>query len=172
MHFRKSKRALWIFTPSEMRLQRVKKTKFLKNSLRQEVVNSPQPFSSSCSSLHLLHSMGGVIRFFQKRMFLWKNWCLGSRWEGLWQTEITGVAPGVMGFRWDLGRRFRPIWKPLTGWVIKVLARSIMAQPWKRMWPCVWIMGSPVRKQNGSKSKSRWIFFRLFFGSKFNSNFS
>ena len=33
MHFRKSKRALWIFTPSEMRLQRVKKTKFLKNEL-------------------------------------------------------------------------------------------------------------------------------------------
>ena len=59
MHFRKSKRALWIFTPSEMRLQRVKKTKFLKNSLRQEVVNSPQPFSSSCSSLFVLYSIGG-----------------------------------------------------------------------------------------------------------------
>ena len=73
MHFRKSKRALWIFTPSEMRLQRVKKNKFLKNSLRQEVVNSPQPFSSSCSSLYLLHSMGGVIRFFQKRMFFVKK---------------------------------------------------------------------------------------------------
>ena len=58
MHFRNVKRALLIFTPSEMRLQRVKKTKFLKNSLRQEVVNSPQPFSSSCSSLYLLHSIG------------------------------------------------------------------------------------------------------------------
>ena len=60
MHFRNVKRALLIFTPSEMHLQRVKKTKILKNSLRQEVANSPQPFSSSCSSLLFLHSMGGV----------------------------------------------------------------------------------------------------------------
>ena len=60
MHFRNVKRALLIFTPSEMHLQRVKKNNFLKNSLRLEVANSPQPFSSSCSSLLFLHSMGGV----------------------------------------------------------------------------------------------------------------
>ena len=69
MHFRNVKRALLIFTPSEMHLQRVKKTKILKNSLRQEVVNSPQPFSSSCSSLYLLHSMGGVYVWCLARMF-------------------------------------------------------------------------------------------------------
>ena len=33
MHFRNVKRALLIFTPSEMHLQRVKKNKFLKNDL-------------------------------------------------------------------------------------------------------------------------------------------
>ena len=60
MHFRNVKRALLIFTPSEMHLQRVNKNKILKNSLRQEVANSPQPFSSSCSSLFFLYSIGGM----------------------------------------------------------------------------------------------------------------
>ena len=108
MHFRKSKRALWIFTPSEMRLQRVKKTKFLKNSLRQEVVNSPQPFSSSCSSLHLLHSMGGVIRFFQKRMFFFEKLMFGVSLGGALTDRKRGCRPGCLAGMWGLGWEPKP----------------------------------------------------------------
>ena len=99
MHFRKSKRALWIFTPSEMRLQRVKKTKFLKNSLRQEVVNSPQPFSSSCSSLHLLHSMGGGYPFFSKTDVFAKKLMFGVSLGGALTDRNHGCRPGCLAGR-------------------------------------------------------------------------
>ena len=85
------------FTPLEMRLQRVKK-KFLKNSLRQEVVNSPQPFSSSCSSLYLLHSMGGLSVFFKNGCFFEKTdvWGLAGRGS---DRPKSRVSPGVS--RWE-----------------------------------------------------------------------
>ena len=73
-------------------------------------MNSPQPFSSSCSSLYLLHSMGGVIRFFQKRMFFVKKLMFGvslgigaltDRNHGC-RPGWYGVSLGFVGFRWDL----------------------------------------------------------------------
>ena len=109
MHFRKSKRALWIFTPSEMRLQSVKKTKFLKNSLRREVVNSPQPFSSSCSSLHLLHSMGGGYPFFSKTDVIVKKLMFGvSLGIGALTDRNHGCRPGCYGVSLGSWQTFSP----------------------------------------------------------------
>ena len=133
MHFRKSKRALWIFTPSEMRLQRVKKTKFLKNSLRQEVVNSPQPFSSSCSSLHLLHSMGGGYPFFSKTDVFVKKLMFGVSLGGALTNRNHGCRPrcldGTWGLRWETPSFITPLLETLTGCLTNVQGRNIMGPP-------------------------------------------
>ena len=60
MHFRKSKRALWIFTPSEMRLQRVKKTKFLKNELGGKLRTRHSPSRLAAAHFCSFTLWGGV----------------------------------------------------------------------------------------------------------------
>ena len=95
MHFRKSKRALWIFTPSEMRLQRVKKTKFLKNELGGKLRTRHSPSRLAAAHFCSFTLWGGYIRFFQKRMFFVKKLMFGvSLGIGALTDRKHGCRPG------------------------------------------------------------------------------
>ena len=73
MHFRKSERALWIFTPSEMRLQRVKKNKFLKNELGGKLRTHHSPSRLAAAHFCSFTLWGGYPFFFKNECFFEKT---------------------------------------------------------------------------------------------------
>ena len=60
-HFRNVKRALLIFTPSEMHLQRVKKTKFLKNELGGKLRTRHSPSRLAAAHFISFTLWGGIL---------------------------------------------------------------------------------------------------------------
>ena len=98
MHFRKSKRALWIFTPSEMRLQRVKKTKFLKNELGGKLRTRHSPSRLAAAHFCSFTLWGGLSVFFKNGCFCKKTdgWDLAGRGS---DRPKSRVSPGVS--RWE-----------------------------------------------------------------------